>query len=194
MLANSSPALFVSVIRDSESWGRVWGVRNRDVLEEIQNWSFWENEVLKWKFYCVPRKVGKTGKIRYFKTILFFLGKSDVLEKHANWQENCFFLGKLGVHQAHHSQTTLKRRCINVVYVETTLFQRHLTMVCPLGRNNNYVTPGKKGVLTDVIFIPAKIKCCKKLCNLLANRVISVLEESAVAGKSWCSKIMDKGT
>ena len=34
---------------------------------------------------------------------------------------------------AHHGQTTLKQRCINVIYVEITLFKRRLTMNYPLG-------------------------------------------------------------
>ena len=34
---------------------------------------------------------------------------------------------------AHHGQTTLKLRCINVMYLETTLFQRSLTIIFPVG-------------------------------------------------------------
>ena len=34
---------------------------------------------------------------------------------------------------AHHGQTTLKQRCIDIADVDTTLFRRRLTMTCPLG-------------------------------------------------------------
>ena len=36
---------------------------------------------------------------------------------------------------AHHDQTTLKQRCIDVTDAATTLFRRRLTMTCPLGFN-----------------------------------------------------------
>ena len=35
--------------------------------------------------------------------------------------------------RTHHGHTTLKQRRIDVIYVETTLFKRRLTMNCPLG-------------------------------------------------------------
>ena len=35
--------------------------------------------------------------------------------------------------RACHGQTTLKQRCINVCNVYTTLFERRLAMMCPLG-------------------------------------------------------------
>ena len=34
---------------------------------------------------------------------------------------------------AHHGQTTSKQRCINVIYVEITLFKLRSTMNCPMG-------------------------------------------------------------
>ena len=52
----------------------------------------------------------------------------------------CFHLNSMLVlnfnntQRAHYGQTTLKQRCINVIYVEITLFKRRLTMNCPLGR------------------------------------------------------------
>ena len=45
--------------------------------------------------------------------------------------------------RAHHGQTTLKQRCINVIYVEITLFQRRLTMNCPLGYGIRYQIPNE---------------------------------------------------
>ena len=38
-----------------------------------------------------------------------------------------------GSQQAHHGQMTSKQRYINVDSIGTTLFQRRLTMMCPLG-------------------------------------------------------------
>ena len=40
---------------------------------------------------------------------------------------------ELTAQRACHGQTTSKQRCINVCNVYTTLFQRRLTMMCPLG-------------------------------------------------------------
>ena len=40
---------------------------------------------------------------------------------------------------AHHGQTTLKQRCIDVTEIDTTLFRRRLTMTCPLGYKHNHV-------------------------------------------------------
>ena len=34
---------------------------------------------------------------------------------------------------AHHGETMLKQRCIDVTDIDTTLFQRRLSMTCPLG-------------------------------------------------------------
>ena len=40
-------------------------------------------------------------------------------------------------------------------------------LIC--SKKNNYIAPGKRGILTDAIFSVRKIKCYK--CNILVNRL-----------------------
>ena len=47
---------------------------------------------------------------------------------------------------AHHGQTTLKQRCIDVTDVDTTLFRCRLTMTCPLGGYGTLGDPWNKSV------------------------------------------------
>ena len=47
----------------------------------------------------------------------------------------CLRCNTLPTHWAHHGQTTLKQRFIDVTDVDTMLFRRRLTMTCLLGRS-----------------------------------------------------------
>ena len=58
----------------------------------------------------------------------------DAAEKAGKLQRSVRKGRKQSQPSGHHGQTTLKQCCINVIYVEITLFKRRLTMNYPLGR------------------------------------------------------------